>query len=369
MEHPEQIFLRDIIVSTDAKPGETADAAKAAADKKAADIVARIRKGEDFQSVASKDSDDSSTAPKGGDMGFFKRGVMDPGIEAKAFAAKKGEILDPIATKSGLLILQVVDHQQAGVAELKDVENQIQEQLYVEKLQPALRTYLTKLRDEAYLEVRTGYVDSGAPPTLSSAHLIPIEAPSEDLTTTVARARRATRRRSISRGPGFGNSPTLKSRDLSAHPQEEITGFFLVHQKDLRANRAGESYLSLVLGDETGSFDARVWENLDQVPDFAPGAVVKVKGRVQLHRNRVQLSVVQLRTARAEEASPGDFLPKSARDPENHDGGTARHRGPRQWTLLSSGVKRLPRRSGFDGPLPARSRSEVNAPCLHRRVA
>jgi len=42
--------------------------------------------------------------------------------------------------------------------------------------------------------------------------------------------------------------------------------------------------------------------------------VLKVKGRVQLYRNRVQISVTQLRSARSEEATPGDFLPKSARD-------------------------------------------------------
>ena len=48
----------------------------------------------------------------------------------------------------------------------------------------------------------------------------------------------------------------MKIRDLAAHPQEEITGFFLVHQKDLRSNRAGDSYLKLVLGDDTGSVDA-----------------------------------------------------------------------------------------------------------------
>jgi len=41
MEHPEQIFVRDIIVATDAKPGESPDATKEAANKKAADIVAR----------------------------------------------------------------------------------------------------------------------------------------------------------------------------------------------------------------------------------------------------------------------------------------------------------------------------------------
>jgi len=107
----------------------------------------------------------------------------------------------------------------------------------------------------------------------------------------------------------------VKIRDLPAHQQEEITGFFLVHQKELRSNRAGDGYLSLVLGDSTGTLDARMWDNLETLPDFSSGDVIKVKGRVQPYRNRVQLSVMQLRLARPEEASPGDFLPASTRDP------------------------------------------------------
>jgi peptidyl-prolyl cis-trans isomerase SurA len=50
------------------------------------------------------------------------------------------------------------------VAPLKDVEQQVQEGMYSEAMQPALRAYLTKLREDAYIDIRTGYVDSGASP-------------------------------------------------------------------------------------------------------------------------------------------------------------------------------------------------------------
>src|SRR5260370_19157268 len=36
--------------------------------------------------------------------------------------------------------------------------------MYTEAMQPALRTYLTKLREDAYIDIRAGYVDSGASP-------------------------------------------------------------------------------------------------------------------------------------------------------------------------------------------------------------
>jgi peptidyl-prolyl cis-trans isomerase SurA len=49
----------------------------------------------------------------------------------------------------------------AGVPAMKDVLPRIQDALYYQKLQPALRAYLTKLREEAYIKIAQGYVDSG----------------------------------------------------------------------------------------------------------------------------------------------------------------------------------------------------------------
>ena len=44
------------------------------------------------------------------------------------------------------------------------MESRIQEQIYMTKMQPALRDYLTKLREDAYIDIKTGYVDTGASP-------------------------------------------------------------------------------------------------------------------------------------------------------------------------------------------------------------
>jgi peptidyl-prolyl cis-trans isomerase SurA len=66
--------------------------------------------------------------------------------------------------KQGFIILKVTDHQVAGIPPLKDVEPRIQNALYYQKLQPALRAYLTKLREEAYLDTKDGYIDTGASP-------------------------------------------------------------------------------------------------------------------------------------------------------------------------------------------------------------
>ncbi len=58
----------------------------------------------------------------------------------------------------------MTEHQTGGIPALKDVEAQIQEQLYMTKMQPALRDYLTKLREEAFIDIKPGYLDTGASP-------------------------------------------------------------------------------------------------------------------------------------------------------------------------------------------------------------
>ena len=143
---------------------QAADAAAlAAAEAKAADVLKQIRAGASFEDVAKKYSDGPSAA-QGGDLGVFKRGALAKELEDKTFAMKSGEVTDVIRTKQGYVILKVTNHQMAGIPAMKDVEPKLQDALYYQKLQPALRAYLTKLREEAYIDYKEGYVDSGASP-------------------------------------------------------------------------------------------------------------------------------------------------------------------------------------------------------------
>jgi peptidyl-prolyl cis-trans isomerase SurA len=144
------------------KPAEDT-AALAAAETKANDLLKQIRAGASFEDIAKKYSD-GPTAAQGGDLGSFKRGVLAKELEDKTFVLKAGETTDVIRTKQGYVILKVTDHQMAGIPPMKDVENRIQDALYYQKLQPALRAYLTKLREDAFIDVKDGYVDTGASP-------------------------------------------------------------------------------------------------------------------------------------------------------------------------------------------------------------
>jgi peptidyl-prolyl cis-trans isomerase SurA len=174
MEQPEFIRLSEILVApkpSASDPNAPApgaqpavdDAALSAAEAKANTLLKQIHDGASFEDVAKKSSDGPSAAD-GGALGMFKRGQLAKELEDKTFAMKAGEVTDVIRTKQGYVILKVVDHQMAGIPPMKDVLPKIQDALYYQKLQPALRAYLTKLREDAYIKYAPGYVDTGASP-------------------------------------------------------------------------------------------------------------------------------------------------------------------------------------------------------------
>ena len=204
MEQPESIKLSEILVapkksaadkSAAATPAQNSaadssasDAAKqaddaaalAAAEAKANDLLKQIRAGAKFEDLAKKESD-GTTAAQGGDLGApFKRGTLAKELEDKTFAMKAGEVTGVIRTKQGYVILKVTSHQTAGIPPFKEVEPRVQDALYYQKLQPALRAYLTKLREQAYIDYKEGYVDSGASPNQTK----PIETSAAKPTST-----------------------------------------------------------------------------------------------------------------------------------------------------------------------------------------
>ncbi len=153
----ERIFLREILVSTEGKD----EAGVAAAKKKADDLVARARKGERFPELA-RDNSDSITAKSFGALDPYKKGDLAPALESQVWDKPKGYVTDPITVGAGFLILHVEEHHKAGQAELAEVENEVSDKLYAPRMQPMVRDYLTKLRKEAFLEIKPEYVDSGA---------------------------------------------------------------------------------------------------------------------------------------------------------------------------------------------------------------
>ena len=159
-DQPEQIRLSEILLPT-ANPDDTAQVDEA--KKKADDVYAKLQSGSDFAEVA-KTASTGPTAAQGGDLGDYKRGQLAKQLEDATFDLKAGGYTSPIRTRQGYVILKVTQHNAGGVQSLKDVEPQVEDAVGMAKMGPAMRDYLTKLREDAYINIKGGYEDSGASP-------------------------------------------------------------------------------------------------------------------------------------------------------------------------------------------------------------
>jgi peptidyl-prolyl cis-trans isomerase SurA len=183
LEGPEEVALSEIMVSTqpakqdvEAKDKQAAepdknlpeDPAKVAeAEAKANQLLDALKKGVKFDDLAKKSSD-GPTAAQGGTLGTFKRGELAKDLEEKTFSLKAGENTGVIRTRQGFIILKVTGHRAAGVPPLTDISDRIKEAIYSERLEPAARAYLTKLREQAFIDIKSGYTDTGASPNQSN---------------------------------------------------------------------------------------------------------------------------------------------------------------------------------------------------------
>jgi peptidyl-prolyl cis-trans isomerase SurA len=150
--------LSEILIST----GGGDDPAKVTAAKaKADDIEARLHSGGDFSQLARSFSE-GPTASEGGDLGQYKRGQLPKLLEDKTFDLASGQYTEPILTRQGYIILKVVQHIPGGPRPFKDVTQDVEEAYYMSRMEPAIRDYLNKMRDDAFIWISPGYTDSGA---------------------------------------------------------------------------------------------------------------------------------------------------------------------------------------------------------------
>ncbi len=158
-QQPESVRLSEILI-----PASVDDPAKVATAKtKADDIEAKLKAGADFADLARTESQ-GQTAAQGGDLGQYRRGALAKVIEDKTFDLQAGQWTAPIQTRQGWVIFKVTQHTPAGAQPYKDVQEQVEEALYMSRMEPAIRAYLTKMRDEAFIDIKPGYADTGASP-------------------------------------------------------------------------------------------------------------------------------------------------------------------------------------------------------------
>lgn len=105
------------------------EAAEKTARAKAEEVLAKLKAGEPFETLAQTYSTDTGSAKQGGDLGFFGRGVMDKAFEDAAFALPKGDVSSIVRSGFGLHIITVTDVEQEKVKPLEAVRPELEQEL------------------------------------------------------------------------------------------------------------------------------------------------------------------------------------------------------------------------------------------------
>ncbi len=115
-------------------------------------LKSQLDAGGDFEELARQHSVDT-TAPRGGDLGFFQKGQFVPEFEAAVFALKKGEVSLPVKTTFGYHIIRLNDRAEPRLRELKSVKNLVEERLVNEKRSSSFKAFIEKLKGNVKVDI------------------------------------------------------------------------------------------------------------------------------------------------------------------------------------------------------------------------
>ncbi|MGC9998718.1 MAG: peptidylprolyl isomerase [Bryobacteraceae bacterium] len=122
---PERVHVLHILIKTTGKPDKELPALR----KRMDDLLKQVKSGADFAALARKNSEDTGSAVKGGDIGWITRGQTVPEFEKAAFSLKPGQTSDVITTTYGFHILRVEQKEAAHLRTFEEVRGDLQKEL------------------------------------------------------------------------------------------------------------------------------------------------------------------------------------------------------------------------------------------------
>ena len=146
---PDMVHARHILLKTSSA---MSDAEKQTVRVKLDDIQQRLKAGEDFAELAKQFSEDSS-ASRGGDLGYFPKGVMVGPFEDAVFTLKTGEVSDIVETQFGFHIVEVLEQRPAGAVPELRAKDQIRAYLQQQKKRNVVNEEIQRLRAQSKIEI------------------------------------------------------------------------------------------------------------------------------------------------------------------------------------------------------------------------
>lgn len=151
-----EVALSEIFISTAGRTGDDLTKLQTLAKE----VQQRAAAGEDFTQLVTRYSN-SDSASNGGQLGFFKKGQLAPNLEKDVFNLPVNGVTPVEKVSNGLLILKVDAIHHAGQESFAEAKDEVENAIYQQDLGPELRHYLSNLRDQAYIRIKPGYVDTG----------------------------------------------------------------------------------------------------------------------------------------------------------------------------------------------------------------
>ena len=146
-----EVHARHILIQVPA--GATAEVVEKARQKALALAQEARQPGVDFADLAKRKSEGPSRED-GGDLGFFRRGLMVPEFDQVAFGLKDGQVGEPIRTKFGWHVIKVEERRAVGVKTFEQMKEELRDRMLMGQLEKYTEDYVQELRQAASVEIK-----------------------------------------------------------------------------------------------------------------------------------------------------------------------------------------------------------------------
>jgi parvulin-like peptidyl-prolyl isomerase len=159
VKDPGEVQIAHIAVKL---PPNATDAQKKAAAEKILKVYKQAQKSKDFAALAKKESEDTESAAKGGDLGYFRPGQLPPVVDKMVFSTPVGQVSQILQSNLGYSFIKVVSRRGETIAPLPEVKAKIAMFILDENEDAVVKALLKKLAKGAKIEFKNPPGGSGA---------------------------------------------------------------------------------------------------------------------------------------------------------------------------------------------------------------